>query len=123
MSFLTRLALSRKPVTIMVLVLVLVLGVFSYGGLQRELFPDISLGLIHVITYYPQSDPITVADEVTGKVEDAIAGMPAMEKYTSTSTGSRSLVTANFPASADLDQVEDEIRSQVSGLSLPDERQ
>ena len=120
MSFLTRLALSRKPVTIMVLVLVLVLGVFSYGGLQRELFPDISLGLIHVITYYPQSDPITVAEEVTGKVEDAIAGMPAMEKYTSTSTGSRSLVTANFPASADLDQVEDEIRSQVNGLNLPD---
>ena len=51
MTFLTRLALSQKPVTIMVLVLVLVLGVFSYGSLQRELFPDISLDLIHVITY------------------------------------------------------------------------
>ena len=61
-----------------------------------------------------------MAGEVTGKVEDAISGLPALEKYTSTSTGSRSIVTVNFPASADLDEVGDEIRSQVGGLSLPD---
>ncbi len=120
MDTLTRLALSRKSVTIMVMVLFLVAGVFSYGQLQRELFPDISLGLIRVITYDQQSDPITMADEVTAKVEDAIAGVPDLERYTSTSTSNQSLVIANFPSSANLDEAEDEIRSQVSGLALPD---
>ena len=113
--------MSRKSVTIMVMVLLLVAGVFSYGQLQRELFPDISLGLIRVITYDQQSDPITMADEVTAKVEDAIAGVPDLERHTSTSTGNQSLVIANFPSSANLDEAEDEIRSQVSGLALPDD--
>ena len=102
------------------MVLLLVAGIFSYGRLQWEQFPDISLGLIHVITYDQQSDPITMSDEVTAKVEDAIAGVPDLERYTSTSTGNQSLVTAHFPSSADLDEAEDEIRSQVSGLSLPE---
>ena len=104
----------------MVMVLVLVLGVFSYGRLQRELFPDVSLGLVHVITSYPQSDPATVADEVTSRVEDAIVGLPELETYSSTSTGSLSVVTASFPSSADLNEAEGEIRGQVSGLDLPD---
>lgn len=121
MIILTRVALSRKSVTIMVMVLLLVAGVFSYGRLQRELFPDISLGLIYVITYYPQSDPVTIADEITDKVEEAIVGIPDLERFTSTSTGDRSIVTISFPASADLDEAEDEIRSQVAGLDLPED--
>ena len=63
MIILTRLALSRKSVTIMVMALLLVAGVFSYGRLQRELFPDISLGLVHVITYHQQSDPLATGQE------------------------------------------------------------
>ena len=121
MTFLTNLALRRKPVTIMAMVLLLAAGVFSYNELQQELFPEISFSIIYVVTTYQQGDPNTVAADVTSKVEDVIDGMPGLEKTSSISTSAMSLVTANFRPGEDVEDAEEEIKSQVSGLQLPDE--
>ena len=121
MALLTELALSRKPVTIMVMLLVLAGGIYGYNRLQQELFPDISFGSIIVWTGYAQGDPVTVANEVTEEVEDAIIGMTDLDRVTSISTSNISLVTANFVTGSDMDSAEDEITSRVSGLNLPDD--
>ncbi len=121
MTFLTELALRRKPVTIMVMVLLVIAGVFSYNQLRQELFPEISFSIVYVGVPYQQGDPNTVASDVTAKVEDLILGMPDLEKTTSISTGSLSLITANFVPGADVEDAEEEIRSRVTGLALPDE--
>ena len=105
----------------MVMVLVLAAGIYSYNQLQQELFPEISFSVIYVVTSYQQGDPNTVATDVTTKVEDVIVGMPDLEKTTSISTAGLSMVTANFAAGADVEEAEEEIRSQVSGLELPEE--
>ena len=120
LTFLTELALSRKSVTIMVLVLLLVAGIYSYNQLQQELFPDISFGTIFVYSGYQQSDPATIAKEVSTPIEDAILGMPGLEHVTSTSTSGLSVVTANFTPGADMPSAEEKIRSEVSGLNLPE---
>ena len=121
MTFLTSLALRRKPVTVMAMVLLLAAGVFSYSQIQQELFPEISFSIIYIVTPYQQGDPNTVATDVTAKVEDAISGLPDLEKTTSISTPSMSLVTANFAPGADVESAEEEIRSRVSGLGLREE--
>ena len=41
MSFLTGLALRRRSVTILVVILLLVGGIMVYRNLERELFPEI----------------------------------------------------------------------------------
>lgn len=119
MTFLTELALSRKSVTILAMVLLLAAGVYSYNRLQQELFPDISFGAITVYSSYQQSDPATIAREVTTPIEDAILGMRGLDRVTSVSTPGQSVVTANFTTGTDMPSVEDKIRSEVSGLDLP----
>ena len=121
MTFLTELALRRKSVTVMAMVLLLIAGVFSYNQLRQELFPEISFSIVYVVTSYQQGDPSTVAADVTSKVEDLIVGMPDLEKITSVSTGNLSLVTANFIPGSDVEDAEEEIRSRASGLVLPDD--
>ena len=120
MTILTELALRRKSVTVMAMILLLLAGVFSYNQLRQELFPEISFSIVYIATYYEQGDPSTVANDVTSKVEDLILGMSDLEKVTSISTSSQSLVTANFVPGADVEDAEEEIRSRVSGLVLPD---
>ena len=120
MTFLTELALRRRPVTILAMALLLLAGLFSYNQLRQELFPDVSFSIVYVVTSYQQGDPSTVASDVTSKVEDLIIGMPDLDNTTSVSTGNLSLVTANFTPGADVEEAEDEIRSRVSGLDLPD---
>ena len=119
MTFLTELALSRKSVTIMVMVLLLAAGVYSYRQLQQEEFPDISFGTIFVYSAYQQSDPATIAAEVTTPIEDAILGMEGLEEVTSFSTPGMSVVTANFTTGTDIGTAEEKIRSGISGLDLP----
>lgn len=120
MTFLTELALRRKSVTVMAMILLLIAGVFSYNQLRQELFPEISFSIVYVVTTYQQGDPSTVANDVTSKVEGLIIGMADLEKTTSVSTGNLSLVTANFIPGSDVEDAEEEIRSRVSGLALPD---
>ena len=57
MTFLTRLALRRSSVTMLVILLVLAGGVYAYNDLERELFPDITFPNITVLTYYPHRRP------------------------------------------------------------------
>ena len=57
MSYFTGLALRRRPVTILTIILIMALGVYVYTNFQRELFPEIEFPNITIITIYPDSDP------------------------------------------------------------------
>ena len=120
MIILSKLALQRRSVTVMALVLVMAAGVYAYQQLQQELFPEISLRVINITTSYQQGTPYQVAEEVTKPIEDLIIGMEGLKEVTSTSRSSRSQVRASFENNVDIEEAEAEIVSRVSGLRLPD---
>ena len=119
-SFLTQIALSRRSVTVMIMILVVAAGVYSYNQLSQELFPDISFGTILIYTGY-QQDPNTNIEELTTPIENVIIGMADLERVTSITTSNTSIVTAEFATEADIDSIEEEIRSEVSGIDFPDD--
>ena len=94
MSYFTGLALSRRPVTILAMILIIVMGVFAYNNFQRELFPQIEFPNITIVTVYPNSDPETVVDEVSEPIEDAISGMSGLNEIQSTSSENISIILA-----------------------------
>ena len=120
MIILSKLALRRRAVTVMALVLILAGGVYGYQQLQQELFPEITLGIINVSTTFQQGTPYQVSQEVTKPIEDVIIGMENLKEVTSTSRSNRSTVRASFETNADLEEAEAEILSRVSALRLPD---
>ena len=120
MILLTKLALQSRTVTVMILILVLAGGIYSYQQLQQELFPEISLRVINVSTSYQQGTPYQVSQEVTKPIEDLIIGMEGLKEVTSTSRASSSRVRASFEHNVDIAEAEAEIVSRVSGLRLPD---
>ena len=61
MTFLTRLALRRSSVTILIMILVLAGGGVRLQYLERELFPEIEFPNITINTIYPSANPETVA--------------------------------------------------------------
>ena len=120
MIILSKLALQRRSVTVMALILALVGGVYSYQQLQQELFPEISLRVVNIVTPYQQGTPVEVAEEVTRPIEAVVIGMEGLKEVTSTSRGSRSLVRASFETNANIEEAEAEIVSRVAGVRLPD---
>ena len=119
MTFLTRLALRRSSVTMLVIVLLLVGGVLAYNDLERELFPEIGFPNITITAFYPTADPETIVREVTDPIEDAIAGMDGLEDIQSTSEQNVSSVLATFEFGRDLEQTERDIESKINGIQFP----
>ena len=121
MSFITGLALSRRPVTILSILLVFALGIYSYNNIERELFPAIEFPNIFITAYYGNSDPETVMREVTVPIEDAISGMTGLQQLQSTSTESQSTIIATFNFDVDMNEAKRDIESAINGTSLPDD--
>ena len=121
MSFITRLALRRRPVTILVMLLLFALGVYSYINLQRELFPEISFPNIAVNAFYANSDPETLMRDITEPIEDSISGIDGLREIRSNSTESRLNLLATFNFGTDMKDAEREVESAINGANLPDD--
>ena len=119
MRFMTAAAISRRTVTMLAVVIVLVGGVYVYKSLKVELFPDIEFPLVAVNTSYPSVDPEGMVEDVTSPIEKAISGMAGLESVQSTSFEGNSLVLANFKFGTDMANAESNIEAAVSGLSFP----
>ena len=119
MSFITRLALSRRPVTILAIILLFGLGVYSYNQFQRELFPQIEFPNIFIVAIYPNSDPETVAKEVAEPIETAISGITGINQTETTSTSDSAVIVATFDFGTDMKEAQRDIESAVNGVNLP----
>ena len=120
MSYFTGLALRRRPVTILTIILVMALGVFAFNNFQRELFPQIEFPNITIVTIYPDSDPDSVVRDVTKPIEDAISGISGMTEIQSTSGKNISIILATFEFGEDLDDAEREIENAINGINFLD---
>ena len=119
MRFITAAALSRRSVTVLVIVLVLAAGAFTYRTLPVELFPDVEFPLVTVVTFYPSANPDAVVNDVTAPIESAISGVDGLESVQSVSSENRSIILANFKFGSDMAEATSVIESNVSAIRFP----
>ena len=119
MTYITRLALSRRPVTILAILLLLAGGLFSALRLKIELLPDIEFPVITVSTFYPSANPDAVAGDVSIPIENLVTGLRGLERLQTFSSESLSLVIAEFEFGTDMDEIESTLSRGLAGLSLP----
>ena len=63
----------KRPIFATVMMLALVaLGFFSYKRLSVEMFPNVEMPVISIVTKYPGASPETVEREVSKRVEEAV---------------------------------------------------
>ena len=120
MTFLTVLALRRRSVTMLIIILVLVGGIVTYNSFERELFPEIEFPNIIIITYYSSANPDAVVRDVTEPIEDAIDGVSGLKEFQSVSTENTSMITATFEFGEDMVEAERTIISNINALQFPD---
>ena len=119
MHFITAAAISRRTVTMLAVVILLVGGVFAYNSLQVELFPDIEFPLVTVTTSYPSVDPEGVVQDVTAPIERAISGTEGLETVQSTSFEGNSIVLATFKFGTDMAKAQNSMETAINGVSFP----
>ena len=116
----------RRPVLAMVVsLLLLVLGLRSFGVLPILQFPRTQNAVITITTTYYGADPDLVAGFITTPLENAIAQVNGIDYMTSTSTNSNSTITVNLKLNYDSDKALTEINAQISSVlnQLPPQTQ
>ena len=114
--FLSDLSIKR-PVLASVLMLSLVtLGVFSYRRLAVDLYPDVELPFISVITVYPGAAPESVEREVSKVIEEAVNPIAGVRKVGSVSREGVSQVWVEFELGVKVNDAAQEARAKVASI-------
>lgn len=108
----------KRPYTVVVaIILVLILGVVSFGKMNTDLLPSMNLPYAIVITTYQGASPETVETVVTRPVEQSMATVTDIENVSSTSSENMSMVVLEFQESTNMDSATIEIREKLDQIS------
>ena len=69
---LTKFALENTRVTVMVLLVILVMGLSSYGNLARDSMPPFTIRIATVVTQFPGASPERVEQLITKQIEEVV---------------------------------------------------
>ena len=117
---LSDLSIKRPVFTTMLSLLLIVLGIIGVTSIGTDLFPDVSLPIVSIITVYKGAGPSEVEGQVVRPIEDAVAGIQGIDTVQSFSRENVGLILLQFKLSVPLDRAVQEVRDKVAGLqNLP----
>ncbi|MBX3216431.1 MAG: efflux RND transporter permease subunit [Labilithrix sp.] len=112
--WLTRLALRNPILILMMSLMVIALGVLAVGRLSVDLFPNIDIPVIRVVTFYTGAGPEDIEKSITQPIERAVASSPGVDRVESTSKQGASIVSVWFNYGTDLDTAQFDVQQRVS---------
>ncbi len=119
MFFLTKLAVAKRSVTILVALALFGGGVASWGSLKQELLPNIDFPIVTVIAPYPGAGTADVAEQVAAPIEAAVSGVSGVESLRSVSTTGLGFVSAQFAYGSDVKEILRQVEAGIAAAKLP----
>lgn len=100
-----------------IIVIVLLVGIFSYNQMNKSFFPETESRIITISVFYPGASPVEMEEGVTSRVEEAVRGLIGVKEITSTSVENRSTVSVETTGEYPIDEVLFEVKNAVDGIS------
>lgn len=97
-----RFAIDQRWLTLMMVLAIAVLGVFSYQKLPIDAVPDITNIQVQINTTAPGYAPLETEQRITYPIETVMAGLPKLEQTRSISRYGLSQVTVIFEEGTDI---------------------
>ncbi len=120
---LAKITIKRPVATVMILLIVVVLGMYSMLTIPMDLMPEIELPIAMVMTTYGASAPEEVESMVTEPLEGALASVEGLKTLMSYSMEGASIVMVQFDYDTDMNMATLDMREKISLVSsyLPDD--
>lgn len=109
--------------TILLYILVVVFGFYSFQNLPLALMPSMEVPAAVVYATYPGAGPEDIEQQVTKKLEGAVAGLSGLDTLQSTSSENMAMLVIRFTNDTDMDQAMTDLRDKVAQVKsqLPDD--
>ena len=90
----------RKPIsTVLIFLMVMILGIFSLSNLAIDMYPEMDMPTISVITTYEGANAADIETNVTRVLEDNLNTVDNLKDITSKSSDNFSLISHGVPTS------------------------
>lgn len=115
--------IKHHVMTILLYILVVVFGFYSFQNLPLALMPSMEVPAAVVYATYPGAGPEDIEQQVTKKLEGAVAGLSGLDTLQSTSSENMSMLIIRFTNDTDMDQAMTDLRDKVAQVKsqLPDD--
>ncbi|MEM7102070.1 MAG: efflux RND transporter permease subunit [Bacteroidota bacterium] len=132
---LTKAAIENNRVTVMILLVILVMGLVTYGQLARDSMPPFTIRLCTVVTNFPGASPERVEALITSKIEEVAQELPELKDVTSESRTGLSVVSVELKDDVTkeglqpvwdrlrrkIENIRDELPSEIKGPEVKDD--
>lgn len=120
---LAEVSIKRPSLVIVMLVMLIIGGLFSYSQLSYELIPKFEVKVVTVATVYPGASPAEVENTVSRKIEDAVSSLEGVKKIQAKSYESLSVVIIEFNSDADVDYALNDAQRKINAIrsDLPED--
>jgi multidrug efflux pump subunit AcrB len=122
MKAMIRWAAQSSPAMNTIMVAVMLLGLYSFSTMRRELFPEFELEIVLVTVPYPGASPDEVEEGICQKIEQAVRTIAGIKKSTSVAKENFGYVILELESNIeDAQRVLNEVRSEVDRIpSFPE---
>jgi HAE1 family hydrophobic/amphiphilic exporter-1 len=107
----------RRPVAVAMTYLIIVtIGVVAFVELPVDLLPRIEYPRLSVTVDYANVGPEEMETIITDPLENALSGIPNLERMTSRSEEGRSRVSLEFGRGTNIDEAANDVRAALDRL-------
>ena len=110
---LTNAAISRRSTVFFLMIVIFIVGLFSYVTLPRESNPDITIPIILVQTTYEGAASEDVENLITIPLERKLKSLKDVKEISSVSAEGASMVTVEYMPDVDIDDAMQKVRDKV----------
>ncbi|WP_298574362.1 efflux RND transporter permease subunit [uncultured Luteimonas sp.] len=111
-------SIHRPLPAILVFILLTAAGLLAFNRLAVSQFPDLTVPVVNVTVTLPGASPSTLETQVTRKVEDATASIPALDNMVSIVNEGVSTTVLTFEIEKDGTIAKDEVRDAIDRVRI-----
>lgn len=114
----------KRPITTIMFVLFwVVLGFYSFNGMNIERTPSLDFPYVTASFVYPGAEPAEIESQILKKAEDAMSEVSGLKKITSSAYENGGYVMAEFNLGVNVNDKASEVKSKLDALSseFPDD--
>ena len=106
-------AIKNRTTVLVLMLLIVAAGAYSYITLPREAAPDVPIPVVLVTTVYKETSPEDVESLVTIKIENELKGIKGVKEITSISAEGQSVITIEFQPEIRIEDALQYVRDKV----------
>lgn len=109
----SELAVKKPVTTLLVFIMLIALGIYCTLQLPMDMYPNMELPYMLIMTSYPNAGPEEVEQSLTRTLESSLSGLSGLKKMQSQSSAGQSLIILELNFGTSLDNAANEIRDKI----------